>query len=232
MTGLSSRRGNILVLVCILAAVVFVSLFAVGFLTKTDVRTSSNLLREILATSLAESIATQMEAQANSRPWVERFWLEAVGPDETSMPFDRSCTYINLKNESVSPSDYEFAGIIKDLSAELREYRIFLSVTLKDETYNFTFDKRWEMALLTGLNRDTTMMDKALELTGTPTEAGVDGLIDQIKEKVDLAPPPDKSPQAQRTRIKDLRKDEKKFKASVELDKKGGGKKPTVPQLP
>lgn len=225
------RRGNILVLVCILSVVIFVSLFALGFLTKTDVRTSSNLLREILATSLAESIATQMEAQANSKPWADRFWLDPAVAPPALMTFDRSCSYVNLSKESVSASDYDFAGVIKDLPSELREYRIFISVTLKNETYNFTWDKRWEMALLTGLNRDTTMMDKTLE-QAPATESAVDALINDIKQKVEAAPPPDRSPQAQRTRIKALRKDEKSFKATAELDKSGKSKPPTLPPTP
>ena len=229
--GRPGRQGSILLLVCILAVVAFIALFSLGFLSKGDIRTSSNMLREALATSLAESIATQIEAQVNAKPWPDRWWFDPDNPAPQPMiTFGKSSAFINLSKESLAPSEYDFAGVIKDLPTQLREYRIFVSVTLKDETYNFSWDKRWEMALLTGLNRDTTMMDKGMD-EAQPSETSVDQLIDGIKTKIDAAPPPDKSPQAQVTRLHGLRRDERSFKAHAQMDNRNPGA-PKLPPLP
>lgn len=212
MSRSRSRRGNILVIVSVLALVVFAALFSLSYLTRTDVVSSSNLLREITATSIAESIAAQIEARTNTHPWPDRFWLPDSGPPERRI--DGATPEIDLSRESFPSADYEFVGIVKDLPTELREYRIYLEVKVKGETYAFSWDKRWEMSMLAAMNRDMTQVGKSYDDVPANLNA-TDTLINTIKEAADTAPPADSSltqsaPLA--AKVARLRKDEKTFK--------------------
>lgn len=212
MSRSRSRRGNILIIVSVLALVVFAALFSLSYLTRTDVVSSSNLLREITATAIAESIAAQIEARTNTHPWPERFWLPESGPPQAMI--DRSTPEIDLSRESLPAADFEFTGIVKDLPSELREYRIYLEVKVKGETYAFSWDKRWEMSLLAALNRDMTQVGKTYDEVPTNLNA-TDTLIDKIKDDADAAPPADPalSPAAPlAAKVKRLRREEKTFK--------------------
>lgn len=211
------------------------AVFALGFLTKTDVTTSSNMLRENLATNLAESIAAQLEAQVNVCPWHERFWFQeaqARGDTDAShpYPFDRSTPYVNLANDTLPLADLDFAGVIKDLPGELRQYRLYLEVTVRGESYSYSWDKQWEQSLLAGMNRDSTQVDKPLDTgNGTTTTATTDELIDGIKQRVEDAPPPDNSGTGQTSRLRRLRKDEPGFDSkTIDPDVPA----PSVPKAP
>lgn len=217
------RAGNLLLVIAILSAVMFVAMFSLGFLTRTDVTTSSFLMREVQATHLAESIAAQVEAHANSRPWSKRFWfLEALAAGTAkkgdgiapAFPFDTSTKYVNVSRDSLPAADYEFVGVIKDLPTELWEYRLFVEVTLRGERYAFTWDKRWDQGLLSAMSRDATLLDKPLEGidVGLPP---VDTLIDTIKDQAKAAPPPEGANPPQQALIGDLREDEGSFDATA-----------------
>jgi uncharacterized membrane protein YgcG len=219
LSGTGSRTskpsGNVLFIVAILAFVIFSAMFSLSYLTKTDVSTTGNLLREIQATSLAESIAAQIEAQVNSTPWKDRFWFRAAqgsGSDVTQATFGRTSPFLNLSKDTLPVGDYDFVGIVKDLTSELRQYRIYLEVAVRDDIHAFSWDKRWEQSLLVGLNCDTTQQGKVLE--GTVSQAApTDLLIDAIKTEVYAAPPPDGSSQIQVDLLARLRQDEKSLKA-------------------
>src|SRR5207248_7747209 len=136
-----------------------------SYLTKTDVSTSANMLRENLATNLAEAVAAQMEAQVNAGPWSKRFWFQewaASGSDDAppKYMFDQTTPYANLSRDTLPADQYAFTGVIKDLPGSLRQYRLYLEVTVRDETYAFSWDKQWDQSLLTGMNRDATQVDK------------------------------------------------------------------------
>lgn len=207
------RRGNILIIVSVLALVVFAALFGLSYLTRTDVVSSSNLLREITATAIAESISAQIEARTNTHPWADRFWL-VDGAPKPELAINRGTREIDLSRESFPSSDYDFVGIVKDLPTELREYRIYLEVTVKGEVYAFSWDKRWELSLLAALNRDMTMVGKSYDDVPANTNA-TDTLINTIKDAADTAPPPEPGLSAAAplaTKVKRLRKEEKSFK--------------------
>lgn len=233
-----TRSANVLIIVCVLALVIFAALFSLSYLTRTDIVSSSNLLREITATALAESIAAQVEARVNSHPWVDRFWLDAAqaagtattGDQPPSMTLDRSCPFIDLSRDSTPEADYEFTGVVKDLSLELREYRLYLEVTVKGETYSFSWDKRWEMALLTALNRDMTQVGKSLDEVSSAPQTATDTLLDGIKDAANTAPPPDQPAPTVAAKIKRLRHDEKGFKATAVPGDPAA--EPVVPQPP
>jgi hypothetical protein len=224
------RRGNVLVLVAILAFIAMLALFSVGFMSKTDIASTGHFLRELLATHLCESVAAQIEAQVNSSPWFQRFWLVEAqakfGPAaKPKWSFDKTLPYIDLSGDSLPTDEYTLTGVVKDLPGELRQYRIYLECTLRGETYAFSWDKRWEQTLMTGLNRESTELDK-------PIDAGAvggrtDELIDSIKETVAKAPEPEGNNPTQEQRLDDLRDDEKSFDVTATVP--DPTKVPTIP---
>jgi len=232
----TNRRGNVLLIIAILAILIFGAVFSLGFLTKTDVTTSSNMLRENLATNLAESIAAQIESQVNGVPWSQRFWLlEAQASGSTGddgvpavYAFDSSTPYVNLANDSLQPDQFDYSGVVKDLPGALRQYRLYLEVTIRDESYAFSWDKKWDQSLLMGMNRDSTQVDKPLDF-GTGTTAPTDQLIDGIRQRVDSAPPTDNSGASQTARIKRLRGDEPGFASTTIAP---DPKTPNIPATP
>ena len=231
---MKSRRGNVILIISILGLLIMGAIFSLGYLTKTDVSTSSNMLRESLATNIAESVAAQIEAQVTIRPWGERFWLleaQAAGAADGIPPFlafDSSTPYVNLSKDTLPADQYDFTGVVKDLPGELRQYRLYLEVTVKGETYAFSWDKQWDQSLLTGMNRDSTQVDKPVD-AGTGSTMPTDQLIDGIKKRVTDAPPPDNSGTSQTARLKALRSDEPGFASTtIAPDPKA----PTLPPAP
>lgn len=212
-----TRRGNVLIMVGIFGILVSLAVFALSFLTKTDASTTVNLLRELHATYLAEGIAAQIEAQVNSRPWNQRFWRQPTGPQQAAL--NRTSQVINLANESLPTDEYDFVGIIKDITGELRQYRLYLEVTVRGETYTFSWDKRHELSLLSGLSRDATEFDKVVETEGGDTAN--DALLTGIRTEGVNAEPTDRSPPTQRERRKGLRKDRKSHRARATLPDSG-----------
>jgi len=215
--------GNIMFIIASLMAMFFIGVVSVGFLTRTDISTTSNFLRELLATHLAESIATQIEAQTSSRPWKSRFWLLEAQKAGTSSgdtgvvptySLKKGCPYVNLSKDTLSADEYDFIGVVKDLAAELRAYRIYLEVTLRGETYAFSFDKRWSQTLLSGFNQDGTLVDKPMGLLDG-SSLGTDKFLDNLKAKGQQAVPPDGSNQEQVQRLTNLHQDEKSFKGNA-----------------
>lgn len=233
MATLRGRAGNVLVLVVILAMIAMLALFSVGFMSKTDIASTGHFLRELLATHLCESVAAQIEAQVNSAPWFERFWLveaqAAFGPAAKPMlSFDKTLAYIDLSADTLPAKEYELKGVVKDLPGELRQYRIYLECTVRGETYAFSWDKRWEQTLMTGLNRDSTELDKPIDAAATGGRT--DELIDSIKEEVAKAPEPEGANPAQEQRLEDLREDERSFDVTATLP--DPTKVPAVPSTP
>lgn len=215
----AERSGNILLVIAILGLLLCGAVFSLSFLTKTDVTSSSNMLREQLATNIGESIAAQIEAQVNLRPWHERFWfLEAQAAGRSSpypLNINAVSPYANLSKDQLPLSEIEYSGIIKDLPGELRQYRLYLEVTVKGEMYAFNWDKQWEQSLLQGMNRDSTQVDKPSDSADSNATAN-DELIESIKKRVDAAPPPDKSANPTQTdRLRRLRGDEANFDAQT-----------------
>lgn len=224
------HRGNVLFLVLAVMSIIFIAVFALSFMTRSDASSTSNLLRELLGTQLAESIATQVEAQVNTKPWSRRFWLieaqkagtyvEGTGVVPT-YTINKGSPYINLSLDSMPASEYDFVGVVKDCvdpEAEVppQDYRIYLEVTMQGYTYAFTWDKRWSQSIMVGLNRDTTLVDKALgDLESAPT--ATDSLVDNIKIDVLAAPQADGSGAAQTSLISKLRRDAQSHRAQAIL---------------
>lgn len=219
--GRSPRSGSVLIIVAVLSLIIFGALFSLSSLTRTDVATTSNLIEELKATYTAESIVAQIEAQVNSRPWPQRFWLweaQATGTSTSGtgivpmLTFDQTTPYVKLTKGSMAQEDFSFVGHVKDLPGTLREYRIYLEVTVENETFAFSWDKRHETSLLAGLNHETTFFDKVLE-NGEDPAGTVDAMLNQVKSDAQAASPPDGSDAQQKGRLNRLRKDEKSFKA-------------------
>lgn len=211
------RRGNVLIMVGIFGILISLAVFSLSFLTRTDASTTANLLRELHATYLAEGIAAQVEAQVNTRPWNQRFWRQPSGPQQAAL--NRTSTVINLSAETLPASEFDFVGIVKDIPHELRQYRLYLEVTVRGETYSFSWDKRHEQSLLAGLSRDATEVDRVVETEGGDTAN--DKLLSGIKTEGANAEPTDRSPAAQKKRREELRKDRESHRARASLPDSG-----------
>ena len=190
----SKRGGNMILLATVLCLLILMAVTSLSFLTSTDSTTSGNLVRELKATALAESIAVTAEARANTGPWSKRFWAPkpppaATPPAPASAParlvFSKSGAEFADAEGGIGKEDYDYVGVIKDTSSALHTYRIYIEVTWQGELYTFTWDKKYEESLMGAVNRDATLIDKRVEGTsGTTTDnSETDQLIDQIKAK-------------------------------------------------
>lgn len=192
------RRGNLVLLATVLCLLILTAIFALSYLTSSDANTSANLVRELQATALAESIAVTAEARANAGPWMKRFWLEETTAQATSpspagpgvtpfLAFSKTSGHFPTVGEGLDGLDWTYTGVIKDANSTTRSWRIYVEVTLAGETYSFSWDKRYDESLMGAVNRDATVMDKRLEQPGaldpTPTagRSSTDELIDAIK---------------------------------------------------
>jgi hypothetical protein len=223
------RRGNILLIFALLGIVIFSGVFSLGYMTHSDVSTTTRMLREIRASFLADSVFAQIEGQVNNTPWNQRFWLREAQRAGTYTPgsglvplytFDKNCNYLNLSNDSLDESEYELNGQLKDLPAnpldastnDLMSYRVYLEVTLKGEHYAFVADRHYSVGLLAGLNRDTALLGKGLD-EGVAPAGAVDNMMNTIQNQVFQAPSTDGATPGQKAAIQQLRHDRKSFKA-------------------
>lgn len=203
------RRGTILVVVLFLAMIAFGALFAVSYSTRTDVASSSRMLRELKATCIAESISAQIEARVGSRPWDERFWfVEAQARGSAGgtgivplLALDRRSRYLNLTGDTLPASDYDFSAVVKDLPEEALMYRVYVEVTLGPDRFAFAYDKTYDRSLLGTLNRDATVADKPVE--DAPGGSGADGYLGAVRGDAGKKRPPDRPP---RNVFEDLRR--------------------------
>lgn len=232
------RRGSLFMALSILALVIGMSVFSFQLLTRTDVTTTVHLVRELEATNLAESIATQIESLANRKPWELRFWLKealargGAGPAAgvvVQTSFAKGSPHVRLGKDALPDTAYDFVGVVKDVDAGRREYRIYVEVVLQGESYAFSSDKRHQESLLGGMNADTSRLDKRLEDVA-PNSKPTDQLIDQIKEKA-AAPPADGVDQQFGDLLRRLDTDKKIFEGSSQLPPEPTGI-PSVPRPP
>lgn len=197
-----TRAGNALVVILVLGLLIAGALSSLSFLTHSDVSSTEKLLREVAATSIAESVAAQFEAQVNRRPWSDRFWWReaqasgalAAAPDQpVSYGFDGTSKYLKLSDETTHDHPYEIAGVVKDLPSAPRSYRIYVQVTFRGDRYTFSWDKLFQESFLGNMNHDSTQNESGLELTeadGTAPAGGVaDQILDDVRNRQDTAPP-------------------------------------------
>lgn len=222
--GARGREGSLFLALSIIALVIGMSVFSFQFLTRTDVTTTVNLVRELQATNLAESIATQIESRANRRPWELRFWLKeslargssgAGAGVMAQSSFSKASGHVRLAKDVLPADAYEFVGVVKDVDPGRREYRIYVEVALQGETFAFSWDKRHQESLLGGMNADTSRLDKRLEDVA-PNSKPTDQLIDKIKEKA-AEPPADAVDQQFAELLRRLETDEKIFEGSTQI---------------
>lgn len=235
------RRANTLLVALVLSVIMLVGVSAFDFLTRTDVSTTANLIREIEATGLAESIAAQIEARVNRRPWEERFWLREAQARGTVTPgsglaasttFDPGSGHVRLEGEVLSRSECGFSGIVKDLDPALREYRVYVELSVHGVPFTFSWDKRYSESLLGGMNRETTQMAKSLDHMPTATNPA-DMVLDDIKARAGLTPV-DLIEAQLRDVLESLRKDELAYEgtAGVAPEPTGTPETPPPPSPP
>lgn len=202
------------------------------FTTKTDVQTSVNIAREIRATYLAESIATQIEARAIRTLWALRFWsvesLEA-GSTEPQITFDQSSGHVDLSKDSF-PGGFQFHGIVKDLDSALKTYRIYVEIVLDGETFSYAWDKQYQEGVLEGLNRDSSLFDKKLENL-TQGAAPTDQFLDEVKDTA-LAPQENTVQYQFRQLLEKLKDDSDAFEAAGTVTANPDGGEPPPKPIP
>jgi hypothetical protein len=190
MHGQTARRGNVMIVVAVMCLLAFIGLSSFDFLTRTDVSTTGNLIRELRATYLAESISAQIESRVNRHPWEERFWWLATRP-QPRVPFylGKSGGHVKIAGD-VPENEYDYNGFVQDRDENLREYRIVMEVRYQQHQYTFTWDKKFEESLIGGLNRDTSRLDKQLEEfpPGEQKEEETNTILDRIKAAAESTP--------------------------------------------
>lgn len=195
------RQGNMILLATVLCMMILMAVSSLSYLTSADSTSSGNLVRELKATALAESIAVTAEARANTGPWSRRFWAPlpppAADPTQPSsaparLIFTRSGAEFATVDSGLESEDYDYIGVVKDTSAALRTYRIYIEVTWQGEPYTFTWDKKYEESLMGAVNRDATLIDKRTEGGGSTAGADdteTDLLINEIKTRANTPVP-------------------------------------------
>lgn len=184
MQALRTRRGNVMIVVAVLCLLAFVGISSMDFLTRTDVSTTANLVRELKATYLAESIAAQIEGRANRHPWEKRFWWLEMRPYDDPLFISKSSGHVKVTGD-LPENEYAFIGAVSDVDAKLREYRIVIEVTYQKHRYTFTWDKAYDESFLAGLNRDSSRLDKQFD---EPYNEDTDGIIKKIKATAEAVP--------------------------------------------
>lgn len=175
-----------MIVVAVLCMVAFVGISGLDYLTRGDVSSTANLVREVYATYLAESIAAQIEARANAHPWTQRFWFlecqaKGVNLEDNQIAFFKGSDHVKILAEGLADSEYDYAGVLKDIKGSIRDYRIYVEVSVQGAQFSFSWDKRSSESLLTGLNRDATRLDKQHEALD-PSQDPNDTLLENIKE--------------------------------------------------
>ncbi|MBI4862402.1 MAG: hypothetical protein HY815_19410 [Candidatus Riflebacteria bacterium] len=232
----NARSGNLMVLALILALIIFVGVSSMDYLTRADVSATTNLVRELKATYLAESIAAQIESRANRHPWELRFWLieaQAAGtvtPGSGIMPsvtFNRSTSHVDLSGDATPSTEYDFVGVVKDVDSGMKDYRIYVEVNYQGTSFTFSWDKRYQESLLGGMNRNTSRLDKQLEETAANT-VPTDQLIDGIKSSAAAPAPGTLSPEFLQL-LDTLRTDERTYAGATETPPEPAGSPSPLP---
>lgn len=233
-----TRRGSLMLVMTVLALVIGLAVFSFNFMTRSDVTSTVNLVRELQATNLAESIATQIESRANRHPWELRFWLKESLRGGSSTPgagleaqasFDKGSGHVRLDRDVLPADLYDYVGVVKDVDPGRREYRIYVEVIIQGESYAFSWDKRYLESLLGGMNADTSRLDKRIEQT-PPNARPTDQLIDKIKASA-ATPPPDALDARFTDMLKALQQDKTIFEGSNSVPAEPSGSPNPPPPL-
>lgn len=184
------RSGNVLLLVIILCVVAFMAISTLFTVVSEESAQTGNLVKEIKATYVGESVCSHIVSLVNRRPYEERFFLRfaklafsSSGGDPSPVwTFDQS----NFPFEGGMPADWgddvEYAGTVKDLDPYQRTYRVYLEVVCLDHKVTFSFDKRYEEDFLGALNNEATDLNKELD-EGLPDQGKTDDQLDKIREE-------------------------------------------------
>jgi len=167
----SRSRGSILVLALVLLTLVLLGMGVVFFLVREERHATANLVKSIRATAVAEGLCAFIVSTVNSRPWDQRFYLrdaktKVIGIDG-EMPrvqynfTDADKTFQELLEEE-DRERVEFSGVIKDIDALSKRYRIWLEVVYLGHKMTFTFDKKFSEDLLGALNHDPTVLSTSM----------------------------------------------------------------------
>lgn len=201
MSRLRNRRGSLLLVIALVGMTVMIAVFAFAYLTQRDLRTSVGLAAELRATTIAESIAIQIEARVNAHPWPRRFWHPEPG-----IAFDESSSLVNLSGEDPGAGRFGFTVHVKDIRGAYPDYRIYVEVRLHGESYAFSWDKRYHQSLLGAMNHDGSRLGK--DLVEIETQSGVnDALLESVKASAE-APPPDVMVAEDQAVLRDVREDQ------------------------
>lgn len=229
-----------ILLATILCMVILAAVTSLSYLTSTDATTSGNLVRELKATALAESIAVMTEARANTGPWSRRFWAPVPpaasdpSPDAAArLVFSRSGGELASAGVGLENEDYDYVGVIKDTNASLHTYRIYVEVTWQGELFSFTWDKRYEESLMGSVNRDATLFDKRVEGAGGPStdSTETDLLIEQIKQRA-RTPVPNSVEDQNKAILSKLSSDSDTYVSAISVAAEPIGTGPAIPNQP
>lgn len=232
------RAGSVIPVLSLLCLVMLMGVSTLAYMTRTDVVTSLNLVDEFRATHLAESIAIQIEARANRRPWDQRFWLLEAQAAGTLVPgtglvpqitFDQDSGHVNLTREA-DLTGITFTGIVKDLDGAFKDYRVYVEVGLEGDRHVFSWDKRYKESLLGSVNRDSSRLGKDLNEVPPGGAGTTDQLLDAVRESAE-APPENTLQQEYEDLLSQLRQDHEAVENTQTLPPEPLGP-PALPPVP
>ena len=221
------RRGNIMVVVAVLCMIAFVGISSMDYLTRSDMSSTATMVRELYGTYLAEAVAAQVEARVNARPFEQRFWElanQAKGTPGAPYTFGKTTNDLKITMDGVPDSDWDYVGVIKDLNAGLQEYRLYVEVSYQSAHFTFSWDKRCDESLLSGLNRDASRLDKQIDETAPPVDPKdpndpTGNMLNSIKD-ASKVPASDQVQLDYQTLLKKLQSDTQMFQGSTEIPAK------------
>lgn len=189
--GGARRRGNVLVLVLFFSMVFMIGLFSYWFVVTSEREDTVNLVREIQAQAIGDGVCAELVSLVNRTKWDQRFYFEmgqktlAEGGDpgrSTSEYYFTHDDYPFKRSEAeYAQGDVKFFGVIKDLDAFAKTYRIYVEVIYYGYKLTMSWDKEYAEGLIGSLNHCGTAFNKALDLHERSDMDVTDRILDRIK---------------------------------------------------
>ena len=184
MKNRTDRRGSVLALVVLFAFLISSALTALAYLTRGDAGGTAELVREVHANALAESIVAQLDARAARRPWSARFWLLEAQAAGAAAPygvdFHQGSGHVDLTGDVLPADRYDYRGRIEDADVEQGIYRVIVEVTVDGQAFARAWERRAGDSLLRGITRVPELT--ALDLGNrAPGAAGTAAWVDAAR---------------------------------------------------
>lgn len=186
-----ARRGNVLVLVLFFSMIFMIGLFSYWFVVTSEREDTVNLVREIQAQAIGDGVCAELVSLVNRAKWDQRFYFalgqktlaEGGDPEHTTSEyyFSHADPPFRRTGPEYARGDVKFFGVIKDLDAFAKSYRIYVEVIYYGYKLTMSWDKDYTEGLIGSLNHCGTAFNKSLDLHERADMDVTDRILDQIK---------------------------------------------------